>query len=83
MEGRADIRHRWIRDSESALHETIQDQRYKIQKLQAEVVLLEKYIDRIEVNEERIQEHEGRIAKLDLCGDEAEQYQGSLCLRIY
>ena len=66
-----------------ALHETIQDQHNKIQELEAKVVLLEKYIDRIEVNEGRIQEHEERIAKLELCGDEAEQYQRRLCLRIY
>ena len=66
-----------------ALHETIQDQHNKIQELEAKVVLLEKYIDRIEVNEGRIQEHEKRIAKLELCGDEAEQYQRRLCLRIY
>ena len=65
------------------MHETIQDQQNKMQELETKVVLLEKYIDRIEGDEGRIQEREERIANLELCGDEAEQCQRRLCLRIY
>ena len=71
------------KDYINTLQETIKEQETKINELESNVVLLENYIDRIELNEEKIQDQEERLTKLELQGDEAEQYQRRLCLRIY
>eukprot|EP00112_Aurelia_sp_Birch-Aquarium-sp1_P026707 Seg966.2 transcript_id=Seg966.2/GoldUCD/mRNA.D3Y31 product="hypothetical protein" protein_id=Seg966.2/GoldUCD/D3Y31 len=70
----------------SELKQTILDQQVKIQELEAKVVVMEKYIERIEKVERRVCEVDGlsdRIADLERVCDDNEQYQRRLCLRIY
>ena len=69
----------------SELKQTILDQQLKIQELEAKVVVMEKYIERIEKVERRVCEVDGlseRIADLQRVCDDNEQYQRRLCLRI-
>ena len=67
----------------------INQQRSKIEMLEAKVVLMEKYEPRIEGLEKRASKNNGdidsvseRIEKLELRTDDNEQYHKRMCLRI-
>ena len=69
----------------SELRQAIVDQQLKIQELEAKVVVMERYIERIEKVERRVDEVDGlseRISHLERVCDDNEQYQRRLCLRI-
>eukprot|EP00112_Aurelia_sp_Birch-Aquarium-sp1_P004066 Seg1461.1 transcript_id=Seg1461.1/GoldUCD/mRNA.D3Y31 product="hypothetical protein" protein_id=Seg1461.1/GoldUCD/D3Y31 len=77
------------KDDINDLKDIINQQRLKIEMLEAKIVLMEKYEQRIESLEKRASENNididavnERLEQLELRSDDNEQYHRRLCLRI-